>query len=204
MSSLDDWITEPHFVALHQHFHALGVLHARWNVAELHFQQLAWSLIGAGPTIGGAVTFSLGNIARADLILTLAREVMKHPDTVGLFEFFVKLFNRNRENRNFLFHRRLMHASNMPYGQYAIIQGFSAKGRTRLPMFVLPLSEVRAVADEVETMNVFFNRFLDILIADAGPEQLSSLERPPLPRTLVERLRSFDPTDLPPPESSQT
>lgn len=208
MSESDGWITKPEYISLGRFFHALGVMLNRWSLAELQLQQLAWFLIGCGPEIGGAVTFSLGNVERTNLILTLAREQIGHPAPVGFFEYAVKLFNRNRENRNYLAHCRYMRPIGLPEGQFAVIQRFSAPGRTNARMRLLPLTELRAIADEIDAMRGYFQSLFDLLeregdlVAD-DPQRLASLDRPPLPRTLEERLLSFDPVAPPPPSPSR-
>ena len=151
-----DWLSDPHHVALERYYHALGVLQARWNIAELHFQQLAWFLMAAGPDVGAAVTFDMSNVARTNLILTLSRGAME-PLSAGFFEHCTKLFNRNRENRNFLAHCRFMHVSNAPVGALAAVQKFNAPGRIKARIYLLPLRELRTTADEIEVMCGFFS-----------------------------------------------
>jgi hypothetical protein len=185
----DTWMTEPHALALDRFYHALGVVHARWAVAELKLQQIIWFMIGAGPETGGAITFDMGNVARSNLLLTLSREVVKKPEVTEFMEFCVKLFHRNRENRNFLSHCRIMHATNAPPGELAVLQGFRADGKFKFRMYLVDLATLRAVADEIKEMSAFFGAF------EHAPEHPASLDRPALPRTLPDRLQSFKPTD---------
>jgi hypothetical protein len=136
---------------------------------------------------GGAITFDMGNVARANLLLIVAREALKEPQTADMAEYVVKLFNRNRENRNFLSHCRIMHVGNAEPGD----------GRFRVKMYLIGLTELRSVADEFKAMLSFF-----VAVVDA-PQWPASLDRPHLPRTLPERLLSFDPSALLRPESSR-
>jgi hypothetical protein len=189
---------------LHDHYHALGVLQARWNVAELQIQRVCWFLMGAGPEVGAAVTFDMGNVARTNLMVTLAREVIKQPDALALFERLEKLFNRHREDRNFLLHCRVMFVSNPRAANYvAVFQAFHADRRFRHPMYVVPIEELRRVADDIQAMNHFFERFFEFLEADGSADRLPSLDMPPRPHSLAQRLRSFAPSDSPQPRSSR-
>lgn len=194
----DDWISRDDEVALDRYYHALGVIHARWTVVELQFQQIIWRAMGVPEAqIGGAVTFDMGNVARANLLLTLIREIQKDAGAIDMVEHVAKLFNRNRENRNFLSHCRILHPDNTEWGEVAVLQGFRADGKFRTKMYLAGLWEIRRVADDIRRMSVFFSAVVD------APQWPASLDRPPLPRTLAESLLSFDPSDSLPPESSQ-
>lgn len=198
MGMVDDWISGADEVALDRYYHALGVIHARWTVVELQFQQVIWRAM-AVPTadIGGAITFDMGNVARANLLLTLAREIRKDSATVDMVEHVAKLFNRNRENRNFLSHCRILHPGNSEPGEVAILQGFRADGKFRTKMYMAGIWELRQVADEIKSASTYLGAVVD------APQWPALLDRPPLPRSLAERLLSFAPSDLSPSESSQ-
>lgn len=192
------WASDKSQRDLHDHFHALGVLQVRWNVAELQLQQVCWFLLGAGPLVGRAVTNDMGNVSRTNLIITLAREVIKEPTVLAFFQDVEKLFNAHRDNRNFITHCRVMSVTNMPSRGVAVFQQFKAAGKFKHLMYLMPIESLREVTDGVATMNVFFSRFLSFLTEAASDpvgsiDKLPSLGMPSLPHSLAQDLVSFDP-----------
>lgn len=197
------WASDKSQRDLHDHFHALGVLQVRWNVAELQLQQMCWFLLGAGPSVGRAVTNDMGNVSRTNLIITLAREVIKEPTVLAFFQGVEKLFNAHRDNRNFITHCRVMSVLNAPGQGMAVFQQFKAAGKFKHLMYLMPIEALREVADGVATMNVFFSQFLTFLTEAASDptgsiERLPSLGMPSLPQSLAQGLQSFDPALLGP------
>lgn len=186
------WSVCPDDDPLFYHYHALGVISTRWNISELHLQQLCWLALPITPEKGGAITFSMGNRARTDLILTAIRADFTEPSPIAdHFKFCVTLFNKNKENRNFLTHRRLMKATGHEEHKLGVIQGFSANGKISAKMYLLSVEQIQNVADEIQDMNDFFRSFINNLPND--PDDFSSLVRPHLPRTLAEKLPSWNP-----------
>jgi len=198
ISTSKQWVKTKENRELHDHYHALGALHARWNVAELQLQRICWFLIAAGPNVGRAVTNEMGNVSRTNLLVTLAQEVLKNSKLVTFFVGIEKLFNANRDNRNFIMHCRVMYASNAVGQGLAIFQRFKADRQFRHAMYVMPIEELRRVADEIEAMNAFFARFFAFLEGSASDpagaiDRLPSLGMPSSPQSLGQRLLSFDP-----------
>lgn len=197
---------------LHDHYHALGVLQARWAVVELQLQQLCWFLIGAGPRVGRAITNDMGNVARTNLMVTLAREEIKHPDVIAFFEAVEKLFNAHRDNRNFITHCRIMYPGNVPAGSgLALFQQFKADRKFRHSIYIMPIEVLRRVADEIEAMGLFISRFFALLESLRPGEdpasligKLPSLDMPPPPPSLARALRSYMPGHGDPPPPSPT
>jgi hypothetical protein len=151
--------------------------------------------MGVDPSTGAAITFDMGNISRTNLLITLCRECMKIDSATDFFKFCADIFNRNRENRNFLSHCRFMHVANAPKGSSVAMQRFSADGKFKTRIYYASVYKLREIADEIETMNKFFTAFVHIPPSD--PTLLLSLAKPPLPRRAVERLPSADSNDLP-------
>lgn len=196
------WRTGKAARELHDHYHALGVLQAEWNIAELQLQRVCWFLMAAGPEVGRAVTNDMGNVARTNLIATIAKECLKDERLMAYFGKIEKLFNRNREDRNFLAHCRVMYVTNArARSSLAIFQQFKADRRFRHTMYVVPVEEIRQVVADVGAMNAFFERFFQFLEKDGAAERLPSLDIPSPPQNLAQRLHSFQPSDVdrPPP-----
>jgi hypothetical protein len=197
------WLSGIPHKELHDFYHALGVMHSYWNIAELQLQQICWFLIGAEVEAGRAITNELSNPARTNLILTLAREVIKINEVTVFFEKLVKLFDRNRINRNFVTHSRMMAVKGAKGANLAVFQPFSAKGKFVHTMYIAPLNRLRQLAEDIRLMNEFFSSFFSFLDAGGNIKEISSIKIPDLPKELRQELLSYEPKDVLRAKSSQ-
>jgi hypothetical protein len=190
------WLTDKWSRELHDHYHALGVIENRWNIAEIQMQRLCWLLLGAGPERGRAATNEMGNVTLASFLRTLAAEIHNDPRTVSFATYAANIFNTNRDNRNFLTHCRVIAASNMKGLGVAILQRFQAKGKFNHTMYLAPIEILREIADEIEIWNKYATQFLDHVArvnSNAGPP---FPDKPAMPRKIELRLQPFQPTQI--------
>jgi len=190
------WLNGIPHKELHDFYHALGVMHSYWNIAELQLQQICWFLIGAEVETGRAVTNELSNPARVNLILTLAREVIKVSEVTVFFEKLVKLFDRNRINRNFVTHSRMMAVKGAKRSNLVVFKPFSAKGKFVHTMHIVPLNKLRQLADDIRIMNEFFSRFFSFLDSGGNIKEICSIKIPELPEELWKAVLSYEPKDV--------
>jgi hypothetical protein len=83
--------------------YTLGRISVGWNFCEHYFSTLVWNYFDDFEK-GIAVTASLGNQSRADLLLTLVRKYERSKRVIERVEFAAKAFNRLRDTRNILLH----------------------------------------------------------------------------------------------------
>jgi hypothetical protein len=78
------WLPDESSRELHDHYHALGVIENRWNIAELQFQRIRWFYLGAGPEGDRAATNEMGNVTLANLLLDPSRGSHQAPERHSL------------------------------------------------------------------------------------------------------------------------
>ncbi len=81
----------------------IGYASIEWNYCEHSLSTLIWHYVG-DTHIGSTVTAKMGNVSRADALLSLARRFEKRRKYLECVEFATKAFNRLREMRNIVMH----------------------------------------------------------------------------------------------------
>lgn len=158
------------------HFHAIGMITVSWTTIETRLDQLIVSLSSLYPNATADLILSkLGNVTKADLVVTLAKAREWEPEGIDALEHFVKGFNICRENRNIIMHARWSEAEDGS----AVMAKISASGAMRT--FSSDITALRRVAQDMDILNWYIEQ-----ISLVGPR------REPFWRSLREHVSKFD------------
>lgn len=151
----------------------LGRISVDWNYCEHQMGVLIWHYfddIGKGI----AVTGSLGNQSKADLLLNFVRQYERSKAVANRTEFAAKAFNRLRESRNILIHSH----SVVPHesGKLAWTRAGSPIGRGHKSVLA-DVNDLHALHDEIIKLTKFMLQITYYQIA-----RKKGGKRPKLPR----------------------
>lgn len=163
--------------------HALGVVAANYNSMEFTLQLLFYFYIGLKSDVPVWLFNHLhNNKNRLDILSRLLSSHEQNPQVADLLAFFVTGYDICAENRNLLMHSLTLKAS---VSTELSLHKFSRNNPTKTNYIQLTVAQIRAVADEIDSMDDFGVECLLWLRArDLGGEYTFSdgrKERPALP-----------------------
>ncbi len=178
--------------ALEKEYHAIGVVTTEWDLTESAFRLAMAAQLGILGTAGFAVFTHVGNRTLADTMRTIAVEIETNDAIREHLLHAAKLYGICLTNRNLMCHQSLMPIG-LSEGELAVTHKFTAKGKFKSNLLLVPLEEIRAIADEVTDFRRYLNDLLLILSQrkDEGMPE-SWPEKPALPKDRNQTLRVVD------------
>jgi hypothetical protein len=159
---------------------ALSHFIIQWNWVEHNFNVLLWHLGGDWQT-GSVLSAGLGNQARSDAILALARQKESRSDILEQIEHAVSAFGKLKSNRNSLVHSHSIYKNPNDIKPHWIRSSNNPKN-----------IHVYCMADQDDIIeNIIGTKFLSeriiqlILYYISDSEQLPSFEKFQIPKVLV-------------------
>src|ERR1700712_2674898 len=110
----DIWLTERRWIIDPKKLHAIGWITMAWAVCEEFFHALFALVAGLSFETGRAITHKMGNETLAQTIRDVCKTRMMSDDFIENISYIVKFYGICRDNRNFLAHASLGHASLEP------------------------------------------------------------------------------------------
>jgi hypothetical protein len=181
------------------YFEAIGRLVVRWNSAERLFQALVKYVAEVPDERAAALLTHVGSATLSDALASLASAVFADGPWLNECLFTKKLFEINRENRNFVVHCSgpVNHPLHDTDSGEQIVLGqefskFTARGKLQYFHYYIPYPQLRAVCEEVLAMNYYISE-LALKMKIRSPLSIPEPhQRPPLPQKLQNSLQTTD------------
>ena len=179
----DDSWPEGYHQDCRKHFHALGVVSARWAHAEACLHQMACEMLGFGHA--GLVLRHLGNVSLANMIGEYVAVSEKNEDAAAAVNHALKLYDVCRQNRNDLAHSIVHIESNAEAMQ---LLKRPDQRRSTEKRFQVGLATIRKVADDIYQLEGLLVCLFATYLCRESPQVFSRfaarLELPPIPDRL--------------------
>lgn len=189
-------VPDGHVLSAVHYYHALGKIITHWNEAEVYFRALIGHIAGMKSRTSDAVLIHVGSVTLYESLLALASEVVDRAVIKEELAFAAKLFDRNRENRNFIVHNArplndMFLAAQKTPGM--LFTKRAAKGRLQTTHWVLAIETLRGTSDQIFD----FCEYTSLLIGPCAHNQESRpIVLPPRPALPARLAKSHDPADL--------
>jgi len=204
----------PHYFdpETHDLMHALGVAHCKFSHLEMMFDQFFGSYLGLKGRISLALTANLGNVSKVHALSIIVDEIETDLGYKDRITFAMRCFDILRENRNIVTHAvmrfdRTVDVGDQPTSKLSSsMHKFQAKGQITSSTWKLDLELVRNLADEINSMDVFFWKLIEFSMArrmGAEATQPPLPDKPPQPSKLPILNPPAQQTAKPPQKSSR-
>jgi len=176
------WPSEKYTIADHAHVHAIGQISLIFNLLEDAFCGLFELIFPAGDHYSEHIAAELSNRERVDMLKALVEHSENDPALSALLLDAVRFYDICTDNRNIIMHSMARDSSS------EVIRLYKKANRSKKTNhYELPISELRAVADEMAAIYIFFVRLYSWILRRNDGETMDGAlpSKPAQPRSLI-------------------